>query len=152
VVEGVVTLVFRYADINIILDKLLANIQAVLASRLVDLYIHSSLAYGDFNPQTSDIDFLIVTDNHISSENITILKSVLAGLFANGFAWSQKLEGAYLPNDDLHCHDPAHTPGPCLGVDGALCARIAWERMNHPALDLARERIHRLQSSTGILD
>ncbi|HEX7540928.1 MAG TPA: aminoglycoside adenylyltransferase domain-containing protein [Anaerolineales bacterium] len=110
--------IFPYPDINIILGKLLTNVQAVLGTRLVGLYIHGSLAYGDFNPQTSDIDFLVVTDDHISGETFSALKDMHTRLFASGPAWSQKPEGAYIPKDDLRRHDPAHTPVPWLGVDG----------------------------------
>jgi hypothetical protein len=89
-----------------------------LGERLVGLYIHGSLACGDFNPQTSDIDFLIVTDGHISAETFSTLQEMHACLFASGLAWSQKLEGAYIPKDDLRRHDPAHAPVPWLGADG----------------------------------
>jgi predicted nucleotidyltransferase len=109
---------FPYSDINVILDKLLTDVKAVLGTRLVGLYVHGSLAYGDFNPQTSDIDFLVVTDGSLPIVTISALKDMHARLFASGLAWSQKLEGAYIPKNDLRRHDPAHDPVPWLGVDG----------------------------------
>jgi len=107
-----------YWDVNTLLACLLADIRSILGERLVGLYVHGSLAYGEFNPQTSDIDFLVVTDHHISGETFSALKDMHARLFASGLAWSQKLEGAYIPIDELRRHDPAHTPVPWLGVDG----------------------------------
>jgi len=116
--EGVVDPLLRYPDVQAVLERLLTDVQAVLGERLVGLYIHGSLACGDFNPQTSDIDFLIVTDGHISAETFSTLQEMHACLFASGLAWSQKLEGAYIPKDDLRRHDPAHAPVPWLGADG----------------------------------
>ena len=116
--KGVVKPLFPTPEINIILDKLLRDVKEILGIRLVGLYIHGSLAYGDFDPHTSDIDFLVVTDGHPSAEIFSALKTMHARLFASRLAWSHKLEGAYLPKDDLPRHDPAHAPVPWLGLDG----------------------------------
>jgi hypothetical protein len=83
------------------------------------------LAYGDFNPQTSDIDFLVVTDGNLTRETFSVLKIMHARLYANRMAWSQKLEGAYIPRNDLRRHSPAHGPVPWLGTDG----HFALERL-----------------------
>ena len=116
--EGVVISLFPYPDINILLDKFSTEVQAILGRRLVGTYLHGSLAYGDFNPQTSDIDFLVVTDKLLLQETFFALMGMHASLFISGVAWSQKLEGAYIPMNDLRCHDPAHAPVPWLGTDG----------------------------------
>ncbi|KAF0106354.1 MAG: Streptomycin 3''-adenylyltransferase [Anaerolineaceae bacterium] len=107
-----------HPEVNAVLDALLPDVQAILGAHFVGLYLHGSLAYGDFNPQTSDIDFLVVTDGNLSLETFSELKEMHARLFTSGRAWSRKLEGAYLPKDDLRRHDPAHAPIPWLGVDG----------------------------------
>lgn len=107
-----------YWDVNTLLACLLADIRSILGERLVGLYVHGSLAYGDFNPQTSDIDFLVVTDGGLPTKTFSALKDMHTHLFASGLAWSQKLEGAYIPKEDLRYHDPAHAPVAWLGVDG----------------------------------
>ena len=94
------------------------DVQSGLGKSLTGLYIHGSLAYGDFNPQTSDIDFLVVTKGHLSEEIFSFLKEMHAHLFTSKLLWSQRLEGAYIPKDDLRRHDPANKPVPWLGVDG----------------------------------
>jgi hypothetical protein len=104
-----------YPDINAILEKFLACVQVILGKRFIGLYLHGSLACGDFNLQTSDIDFLVVTDKRLPEEISSALKGMHAHLFASGLPWSQKLEGAYIPKDDLRRHDPAHAPVPWLG-------------------------------------
>ncbi|MGA2490849.1 MAG: aminoglycoside adenylyltransferase domain-containing protein [Anaerolineales bacterium] len=107
-----------YPDINAVLGKLLTSTQAILGNSFTGLYLHGSLAYGDFNPQTSDIDFLVVTDSPLPIKTFSALQEMHASFFASGMAWSQKLEGAYIPKDDLRRHDPAHTPIPRLGMNG----------------------------------
>ncbi len=107
-----------YSDVNAVLDWMLAEEQAVLGSRFVGLFLHGSLAYGDFNPETSDIDFLVVTKGHLPAEALSTLEGMHARLRAEGSKWSQKLEGAYIPKGNLRRHDPAHAPVPWLGVDG----------------------------------
>ncbi len=107
-----------YPAVNTLLAEFLASVQATLGGDFTGLYLHGSLAYGDFNLQTSDIDFLVVTGGHLSKEAFTALKDMHTRLFASGWAWSQRLEGAYIPKNDLRRHDPAHIPIPWLGVDG----------------------------------
>jgi hypothetical protein len=107
-----------YPDAGGIVKILLADARAVLGTRLVGLYLHGSLASGDFNPQTSDIDFLVVTASHLPPESFLALQEMHARLFASGPPCSKRLEGAYIPRHDLRRHDPAHTPVPWVGVDG----------------------------------
>jgi len=114
-----------YPDINIMISRLLSEVQSILSASFIGLYLHGSLANGDFNPRSSDIDFLVVTDSNLPIETISNLKDMHAFLFSSRLAWSQKLEGAYLPKGDLRCHDPANAPIPWLGMDG----HFAFERL-----------------------
>ncbi len=51
-----------YPDVNAVLRLLLEGAQPILGDHFIGLYLYGSLASGDFNPQTSDIDFVVVTD------------------------------------------------------------------------------------------
>jgi len=114
-----------HPDVNAILNILLPDVQAILGNQFTGMYLHGSLACGDFNPETSDIDFLVVTEGFLPMEIFSALKDMHASLFGSGLAWSQKLEGAYLPKEILRRHPPikagqapVHIPIPWLGVDG----------------------------------
>ncbi len=59
-----------YPDVNAVLTILLDGAQSVLGDHFIGLYLYGSLASGDFNPQTSDVDFLVVTDTDLTDELI----------------------------------------------------------------------------------
>ena len=107
-----------YPDVNLVLDRLLAGARVTLGEHFIGLYLHGSLAYGDFDPATSDLDFLVVTDGPLPEETFTALGALHAALRADGSHWAQKLEGAYLPEEALRRHEPNAAPIPWLGVDG----------------------------------
>jgi hypothetical protein len=86
-----------YADINQRLGDLLAQEQAILGSHLVGIYLSGSLALGDFNPQRSDIDLVIVTDGPLADEHFAALQEMHALLGADGSRWAKKLEAIYVP-------------------------------------------------------
>ena len=43
-----------YSDVNAVLHDFLANIQAIVGSHFVGMYVSGSLALGDFDPDSSD--------------------------------------------------------------------------------------------------
>ncbi len=95
-----------YPEINTLLGELLSGVQSVLGDGLVGLYLYGSLASGDFDPQTSDIDFVVVTAGEIPSEMIPALEALHHALWAGGSRWAKKLEGTYLPRPALRSYDP----------------------------------------------
>lgn len=101
-----------YPEVNAVLAELLSGAQATLQGSFVGLYLYGSLASGDFNPSSSDIDFVVVTDGELSEQAIQALESLHARLAASGLAWAPKLEGAYVPRATLRRHDPAAAPCP----------------------------------------
>ena len=129
-----------YPEINSILDKFQQNMPVLLGNSFIGLYLHGSLAYGDFNLQTSDIDFLVVTETCLPQETISPLKEMHARIFLSGLPWSQKLEGAYISRNDLRRHDPATPRCPFWVWMGTSPWKTLGSDLDHPALDFARER------------
>lgn len=95
-----------HADVNQVLEALLADVKAVLGERFYGLYLYGSLASGDFNPRRSDIDFLVVTEGLLPDQTIAALREMHEGLWATGGKWAGKLEGAYLPRQLLRKYVP----------------------------------------------
>lgn len=107
-----------YPKINALLETLLAHVQAILAQRFIGLYIYGSLASGDFNPLTSDVDLLVVTDDNLPGEIIARLGEMHADLWHGGNPWARRMEAAYIPRAALRRYDPANSTYPHLGSDG----------------------------------
>jgi hypothetical protein len=101
-----------YPDVNTVLDRLLADVQAILGDHLVGMALYGSLSSGDFDPQRSDIDFVVITAGKLPDETITALEAMHMKLVTSGLKWSTKLEGSYMPLADLRRHDPTAGPYP----------------------------------------
>jgi len=106
-----------YAEVNALLRELLSEVRAVLSDRFVGMYLYGSLASGDFDPQRSDIDFVVATDADLPHEAFLALKAMHARI-RDGSPWAARLEGDYIPREALRRHDPARARYPHLGMDG----------------------------------
>jgi hypothetical protein len=109
-----------YPDVNAVLYVLLSSVQAVLGNHFIGLYVHGSLASADFDPQRSDIDFVVVTAAELPDEMLPALAAMHARLTASGLPWATKLEGSYIPQQALQRYDPAQAQHPALRVDGSF--------------------------------
>jgi hypothetical protein len=109
-----------YPYVNAVLDELLSGVREILGERFVGLYLDGSLAAGDFNPQRSDIDFLVATTSELPDEQVLALAALHARLAAGDSPWGSVLEGSYIPLDALRRYDPAHASHPNIEWGGEL--------------------------------
>jgi hypothetical protein len=107
-----------YPGVNAVLRRLRLDVQTVLGHHLIGLVVHGSLASGDFDPQRSDIDFVVVTADKLAARLTAALAAMHARIWASGLPWATRLEGDYIPQRALRRYDPAHARYPHLGVDG----------------------------------
>ena len=103
-----------YPYVNEVLHALLLEVKAILGKRFDGMYLYGSLASGGFNPQRSDIDFLVVTDGLLPEETVAALGEMHARLSASGGKWAGKLEGAYVPRQLLRSYQPNGPQVPTL--------------------------------------
>ena len=96
----------------------LEGVQAIFRELLVGMYLHGSLASGDFNPQSSDIDFVMVTSEPVSDELLPKLAEMHEQLAASGMKLVTKLEGAYISKQAIRRYEPEKTTCGWLGSDG----------------------------------
>jgi hypothetical protein len=95
-----------YHDVNLVLDALLSGVRAILGDDLVGIYLYGSLASGDFDPRSSDIDFVVVTGGALTNRTIRALEIMHTDLWAGGLKWAAKLEGSYIARDAFRRYDP----------------------------------------------
>jgi predicted nucleotidyltransferase len=103
-----------YPDVNEVLNLLLLNAKEILGDQFVGMYLYGSLSSGDFNTETSDIDFLVVTTGKLSQEMISKLENMHKQTWAASLKRAGKLEGAYVPKELIRRHDPKGAPCPTV--------------------------------------
>jgi hypothetical protein len=103
-----------FPEVNAVLDMLLAGVQAVLGDRFVGLYLYGSLASGDFDPQRSDIDFVVVSADALPGALIPALEAMHMRLIDSGLYWAKKLEGTYFARDVIRHYQPSDALYPSL--------------------------------------
>ena len=50
-----------YPEVNVLLFRLLKEVQEALGEQFIGMYLYGSLASGDFDEKSSDVDFVVVT-------------------------------------------------------------------------------------------
>ncbi|MBA3752424.1 hypothetical protein H0X06_06600 [Candidatus Dependentiae bacterium] len=83
-------------DVNRPLTFITTELKATLNDNVVEIYIYSSLAVGDFNPTRSDIDLMVAIKNSIEPECFEKLNRC-HGRVVKLFAWwNDRIEIAYI--------------------------------------------------------
>jgi hypothetical protein len=90
-----------YADVNILLDGLLADLQRILQERLVGLYLYGSLTAGDFDSGISDADLLAVTSSDISEAEFQALRMMHDEIARAKPEWEDRVEVVYVSAEAL---------------------------------------------------
>ncbi len=114
-----------YDDVNGILRRVLTGARVILGNNFVGLYLDGSLASGDFNYETSDIDFVVATVTAVTPSQFAELVGLHGRVGQMNSKWANELEGAYIPLDALRCYDPANATHPYIDRGGVL----RWEHL-----------------------
>lgn len=122
-----------YPDVNEVLDLLHSQASVILGPQMVGLYLYGSLSSGDFNPKSSDIDFVVVTETVLDPKTISALKKMHTEIWASDLKWAAKLEGAYVPRNLIRRHDPAGPPCPSVNEGKFYLAQLGsdWIIQRH---------------------
>ena len=103
-----------FPEVNQVLCDLLEQVQAILGHHFIGIYLYGSLATGDFNPDRSDIDFVVVTAETLPDAIISDLEAMHMDLASSGSKWARKLEGIYIPKCELRRYNPNAPPYPTI--------------------------------------
>jgi predicted nucleotidyltransferase len=104
-----------YEDINKILDELAQGLSTILGSNLVGFYLTGSLSYGDFNPESSDIDLLALVRKPVLPEELRLIKDLHFQIEASHAKWAERIECSYTPLVMLGNILPPKQPRPYIG-------------------------------------
>lgn len=98
-----------FPDLNLVLRELVASIRSVLVENFCGAYLQGSFAVGDADAY-SDVDFVIVTNDEVSDQQLAALQAMHDRLFNLDSSWAQHLEGSYISKKSLRRLDPARPP------------------------------------------
>ncbi len=121
-----------FGDLNALLDDLVASVRRILGENFCGAYLQGSFAVGDADTH-SDVDFLIVTHDDVSDQQLAALQTMHERIHALDVAWAQHLEGSYIPADRLRRIDPLRSN--LLYLDNGA-SRLIWH--NHCNTAVAR--------------
>lgn len=107
-----------HPDVNRLLQALGAGVQHTLGDYFTGMYLHGSLALGDFALDRSDIDYLVVTNGPLPSDRYLALQALHAAFAVSGLPWRTNYEGSYIPARDIRHHRPSEAFYPAVQVDG----------------------------------
>lgn len=91
-----------YAAVNEMLGKVETAVSHILTTQLIGIYLDGSLALGDFNEETSDIDLLVLTADFLPDETIARLTDMHDQLGKSGSKWGYEMEVSYVPKAVLN--------------------------------------------------
>lgn len=101
-----------FSEVNATLSHFNTRLTTLLARRLLGMYVVGSLSLGDFDLNTSDIDFIVVIDEPIDDELVKVLRLMHADFDASGSPWSKRIEAIYVTPDAFDLSLPNPKPYP----------------------------------------
>ena len=96
-----------YPAVNDVVGTVLSGAREVLGPDLIGFYLDGSLALGDFDRATSDVDFIAAIARPLSPPAFAVLADMHRQLRDSGRPFAGELEGSYIPLPALRRHDPA---------------------------------------------
>lgn len=94
-----------YPEVNLVLDVLVPEIQAILSDQFIGMYLYGSLAYGGFDVD-SDVDYVVVIQDDLSAAHFSDLQEMHARIATIDSWCATQLEGSYVPQHALRTFDP----------------------------------------------
>ncbi|MBZ0293278.1 MAG: DUF4111 domain-containing protein [Anaerolineae bacterium] len=97
------------------MQTLSREITDILADNLVGLYLFGSLTYGDFDPQSSDIDLVAILNQPASQPQLALLEQMHRQVEMKYPTWAERIECSYTPREMLKNILPPLEPRPYVG-------------------------------------
>jgi predicted nucleotidyltransferase len=103
-----------------LVDALFAGVREALGENFVGFYLRGSLALGGFNPETSDVDVLVVTEHPVSESEFAALDALHLRINARDNMFGRHYEASYVDRVSLRRFSPGERRHPTVGADWAF--------------------------------
>lgn len=130
-----------------LIDELTAGIRDALGDNLVGVYLRGSLALGGFDPATSDIDLLVVTERPVSKvegEALAALHNRIPPTNADGAG--RRYEVSYIDRAAIRSFGPSQRLHPRSGDEAEWQTRIDWSQTCRSDLTQDETRIEKVRA------
>lgn len=114
-----------YAVANDFINDYTQKVVELFGKNVVGVYLFGSLTYGDFNPESSDIDFMVLVNNPLTTSEIKQVEIVHKELENTHLEWRGRVESSYTPASMLGQVLPPKNPRPYYG-EGKM-----WHEANY---------------------
>lgn len=91
----------KYPELDVVLKEYADSIQEILGDNFIGFYLQGSLAIGDFD-LTSDVDFIIVTEEDLSEEQVKKIQEAHNHIYNQPNRWVKRLEYSFFPKQKLN--------------------------------------------------
>ena len=108
-------------EVSALVEALLDGVRDALGGNIVGIYLRGSLALGDFNVETSDVDILVVTDKRVSSSEYEVLERLHTRIGARNNRYGRPYEVAYIDRASLRQFRSCERQHPTVGADWSFC-------------------------------
>ena len=109
------------AEISALVEALIEGVHNALGGNMVGFYLRGSLALGDFDVDTSDVDILVVTEKQVSPGEYEALDRLHARIGARDNTYGRQYEVAYVDRASLRQFRPCERRHPTVGADWSFC-------------------------------
>ncbi|MEM9674070.1 MAG: aminoglycoside adenylyltransferase domain-containing protein [Bacteroidota bacterium] len=126
------------AKVREIIFSLRDGLQNTLSDKLLGLYLYGSLAYGCFNSETSDIDFVVVLSEPLTSEEEQKIAQLHERL-GHDPEYGKRIEGTYMTEEQVKTDD--YPPDFLFYVEGKEFVK-AKEGQGEQDFPMHRQHLH----------
>lgn len=82
-------------------DDFVVQLELILTDNLKSMYLLGSIALGDFRVDSSDIDFLVITEEKMTEDDLSKIDMLHSNLNDTSI-WGQRIEVSYISVDTLN--------------------------------------------------
>ena len=93
-------------EVTPLLEALLGGVQDALGENVAGVYLCGSLALGSFDPETSDVDVLVVTEKPVTEAQLVSLQALHERIPVEGNEFGRPYEVYYIDRQTLRRFEP----------------------------------------------
>ncbi len=96
--------------VKTLLQELVAGLRSALGDELAGIYLYGSLTFGDFDPETSDLDLLVAVRSDVDDAGLERLQQLHNAFARRHPDWDDRVDACYLSLDGLRGFKERESP------------------------------------------